>query len=401
MIRLVKGVVLTVSHRIKLINPSSTMALTAKANKMKSDGIDVIILTVGEPDFDTPQYIKDAAIEAINKGKTKYTAVDGTPDLKKAIIQKLKRENNLTYTPEQIIASCGCKQSLFNFLQIFINEGDEVIIPTPYWVSYVDMIKYAGGIPVFLKTNYENNLNINIDELENIITNKTKLLLINSPNNPSGKYFDSSTLKKISDVLLKNQQIYVATDDIYEHIIWHKETFHNILNVCESLYDRTIIFNGISKAFAMTGWRVGYAAGPKELIKAMKTLQSQSTSCPSSISQASASVALTTDTESIENMNKEYKKRHDLVVNALNTIKDVECKETDGTFYIFPSFKKFIEKNKKFNNDKDLALYLLEEAKVAVVPGSAFGFDGHLRISIAIDIKSLEEAIKRITDCLI
>ena len=376
------------------------MALTARANEMRQKGMDVIILTVGEPDFDTPNHIKEAAHSAIDSGSTKYTAVDGTPALKEAIKYKLENENGLIYSPEQIIASNGCKQSLFNFLQVFLDEGDEVIIPTPYWVSYVDMVRYAGGKPIFLETAYDNNLNIDISKLKNIITDKTKLFLLNSPNNPSGKYFDSQTLKQVAEILLQHKNIYVATDDIYEHVIWHKEKFHNMLNVCSELSDRTIIFNGISKAYAMTGWRIGYAAGPKEIIKAMKTLQSQSTSCPSSVSQAAACEALTKKCEEITTMNSEYKKRHDLVVNGLNKIEGVDCKDTDGTFYIFPSFKNLIKKNYKFKNDKELAAYLLEEAKVAVVPGSAFGFEGHLRISIALDMSSLETALKRMATCL-
>tara|TARA_B100000427_G_scaffold318157_1_gene315033 strand:+ start:2674 stop:3804 length:1131 start_codon:yes stop_codon:yes gene_type:complete len=376
------------------------MALTARANEMRQKGMDVIILTVGEPDFDTPNHIKEAAHSAIDSGSTKYTAVDGTPALKEAIKYKLENENGLIYSPEQIIASNGCKQSLFNFLQVFLDEGDEVIIPTPYWVSYVDMVRYAGGKPIFLETAYDNNLNIDISKLKNIITDKTKLFLLNSPNNPSGKYFDSQTLKQVAEILLQHKNIYVATDDIYEHVIWHKEKFHNMLNVCSELSDRTIIFNGISKAYAMTGWRIGYAAGPKEIIKAMKTLQSQSTSCPSSVSQAAACEALTKKCEEITTMNSEYKKRHDLVVNGLNKIEGVDCKDTDGTFYIFPSFKNLIKNNDKFKNDKELAAYLLEEAKVAVVPGSAFGFEGHLRISIALDMSSLETALKRMAACL-
>ncbi len=376
------------------------MALTARANEMCQKGADVIILTVGEPDFDTPNHIKKAAQLAIESGATKYTAVDGTLELREAIVKKLKNENGLTYTSNQIISSNGCKQSLFNFLQVFLDEGDEVIIPTPYWVSYVDMVKYAGGIPVFLETLYDDNLSIDTVKLQKIITNRTKLLLLNSPNNPSGKYFDSTSLEKIANVLLHHEKIFIASDDIYEHVIWHKEKFHNILNVCEELFDRTIIFNGISKVFAMTGWRIGYAAGPKEIIKAMKTLQSQSTSCPSSISQAAACEALTKDCPQIIQMNKEYKKRHDVVVKGLNQIDGVECKDTDGTFYIFPSFKELINKTDKFNNDNDLASYLLEEAKVAVVPGSSFGFEGHLRISIAVDMDSLKEAVNRIQKSL-
>ncbi|MEC9206120.1 MAG: pyridoxal phosphate-dependent aminotransferase [Pseudomonadota bacterium] len=371
------------------------MALTARANEMRQKGTDVIILTVGEPDFDTPNHIKKAAQAAITSGSTKYTAVDGTTDLKEAIIHKLKNDNGLMYSPDQIIASNGCKQSLFNFLQVFLDEGDEVIIPTPYWVSYVDMVKYAGGVPVFLETTYENNLNIDSKKLEQIISNKTKLLLLNSPNNPSGKYFSSASLENIAKVLLGHEKIFVASDDIYEHVLWHKEKFHNILNVCQDLFNRTIIFNGVSKVYAMTGWRIGYAAGPKEIVKAMRTLQSQSTSCPSSVSQAAACEALTKACVEITQMNIEYKNRHDMVIEGLNKIDGVECKSTDGTFYIFPSFKELIKNSKNFDDDRELASYLLEEAKIAVVPGSSFGFAGHLRISIAVDMNSLQEAVSR------
>jgi aspartate aminotransferase len=376
------------------------MALTSKANELKHKGEDIIVLTVGEPDFDTPNYIKDSAKKAIDEGLTKYTAVDGTIELKKSIIDKLKSENNLEYSSSEIIVSAGCKQSIFNFLQAVIDDGDEVIIPQPYWVSYADMVKYSGGIPVMLQTNYENNFDIDITELENLINEKTKLFMINSPNNPSGKYYDSELLKKISSVLIKHTNILVSSDDIYEHIHWHTEKFHNILNVCPELKQRTVILNGVSKAYSMTGWRIGYAAGDKEIIKKMKTLQSQSTSCASSISQAAASAALNNTCNELPEMNKEYKKRHDFVVSELNKIDGVECKPTDGTFYVFPSFKDYLKENKLLSNDTELALFILEKAKVAVVPGSAFGIDNHIRISIAIDMDSLKEAMKRLNTSL-
>jgi len=376
------------------------MALTSKANEMRQNGEDVLVLTVGEPDFDTPQYIKDAAKKAIDGGHTKYTSVDGTIELKKAIISKFKNENNLDYDINEIIVSAGCKQSIFNLLQVIIQDGDEVIIPQPYWVSYSDMVVYSGGIPIMLETSYEENFDIDPSKLENLINDKTKLFMLNSPNNPSGKYFDSSLLKKLGDILLKHKNIYISSDDIYEHIHWNKEKFHNIVNACPELKDRVIVLNGVSKAYSMTGWRIGYAAGDKEIIKKMKTLQSQSTSCASSISQAAACEALSKVCEEMPLMTQEYKKRHDYVVEQLNKIDGVICKETDGTFYVFPSFEKYISNSDNIANDNELALHLLNVAKVAVVPGSAFGQEGHIRLSIAIDIDSLKEAMKRISNSL-
>ena len=376
------------------------MALTSKANELRQKGEDIIVLTVGEPDFDTPKYIKDAAKIAIDNGMTKYTAVDGTLSLKKAIIKKFKSENNLDYGLDEVVVSAGCKQSIFNFLQVIIDNGDEVIIPQPYWVSYADMVKYSGGVPVMLETEYENNFNINIDKFKSLINEKTKLFMINSPNNPSGKYYDSKLLNKLASVLLDHKNIFISSDDIYEHIHWSNEKFHNILNVAPLLKERTVILNGVSKAYSMTGWRIGYAAGNKEIIKKMKTLQSQSTSCASSISQAAAEAALSTACLEMPQMNKQYKERHDFVVSELNQIKGVECKPTDGTFYVFPSFANFIEKSEIVSNDKELALYILEKSKVAVVPGSAFGIEGHIRISIAIDIDSLKAAMERLKNTL-
>ena len=376
------------------------MALTSKANELRQKGEDIVVLTVGEPDFDTPQYIKDSAKEAIDNGMTKYTAVDGTLSLKKSIIKKFKLENNLDYDLDEIVVSAGCKQSIFNFLQVIIDEGDEVIIPQPYWVSYADMVKYSGGVPIMLETRYENNFDIDINKFKDLINDKTKLFMINSPNNPSGKYYDSKILKQLSEVLLDNESIFISSDDIYEHIHWSDEKFHNILNIAPSLKDRTVILNGVSKAYSMTGWRIGYAAGNRDIIKKMKTLQSQSTSCASSISQAAADAALRGVCHELPEMNKEYKKRHDFVVSELNKIEGVECKPTDGTFYVFPSFKNFIQKSDIVSNDKELALYILEKSKVAVVPGSAFGIEGHIRISIAIDMGSLKDSMQRLKSTL-
>jgi len=376
------------------------MALTSKANEMRQNGEDVLVLTVGEPDFDTPEYIKNAARNAIDAGQTKYTSVDGTTDLKEAIISKFKKENNLDYKIDEVIVSAGCKQSIFNLLQVLIQEGDEVIIPQPYWVSYSDMVIYSGGTPIMLHTSYDENFDIKPTEFEELISDKTKLFMLNSPNNPSGKYFDSILLRKLGDILSKYQNIFISSDDIYEHIHWNKEKFHNIINVCPELKERVIILNGVSKAYSMTGWRIGYAAGNRDIIKKMKTLQSQSTSCASSISQAAACAALTQECKEMDLMNSEYKKRHDFVVEQLNTIDGVICKETDGTFYVFPSFKEYIAKNDSISNDAELAHHMLNVAKVAVVPGSAFGQEGHIRISIAIDMESLKEAMRRIISVL-
>ena len=376
------------------------MSLTSKANEMRALGEDIIVLTVGEPDFDTPQYIKDAGQEAIESGKTKYTPVDGVAELKDAIVNKFKKENNLIFNSDEVIVSAGCKQSIFNLLQVIIDNDDEVLIPEPYWVSYADMVVYAGGKPILIESSYENNFDLNFDLIEKNINDKTKLFMLNSPNNPSGKYFNSAMLKKLAELLRKYDKIYISSDDIYEHIFWHQEKFQNILNVAPDLKDRTIIFNGVSKAYSMTGWRIGYAAGNKEIIKKMKTLQSQSTSCASSVSQYAAISALTQKCEELPKMNAEYKERHDYVVKELNNIPGVTCRETDGTFYVFPSFTKYIEESQEINNDDELAMYLLNEGKVAVVPGSAFGMSGHLRLSIALDLKTLEIAMNRIKTTL-
>ena len=371
------------------------MALTSKANEMRQNGEDVLVLTVGEPDFDTPQYIKDAAKKAIDGGHTKYTSVDGTLELKKAIISKFKNENNLDYDINEIIVSAGCKQSIFNLLQVIIQDGDEVIIPQPYWVSYSDMVVYSGGIPIMLETSYEENFDIDPSKLENLINDKTKLFMLNSPNNPSGKYFDSLLLKKLGDILLKHKNIYISSDDIYEHITYDKAKFFTIAQI-SNLKNRTLTMNGVSKSYAMTGWRIGYAGGPKEIIKAIRKVQSQSTSNPSSVSQAAAVEALNGTQKFIKIRSKEFKKRRDFVVKSLNKIKGISCLTPNGAFYVFPSCKDLLNKKTKLKKDTDFVQKLLEKANVAVVQGSDFGLEGYFRISYATSMKNLKKAMERI-----
>lgn len=381
------------------IKPSPTLAVTNKANELRSSGKDIIGLGAGEPDFDTPQHIKDAAIEAINQGKTKYTAVDGTPDLKKAIIAKFKRDNGLEYEPNQILVSSGGKQSFFNLALALLNPEDEVIIPAPYWVSYPDMVKVAEGTPVILEAGADQNFKITAAQVRSAITEKTKLFVINSPSNPTGMAYTRQELKDIADVLQDNPEIMIATDDMYEHILWTEEGFNNILNVCPELYDRTFVLNGVSKAYSMTGWRIGYAAGPAKVIGAMKKIQSQSTSNPASISQAAATAALEGDQGCVERMVVEFKKRHDYLVDALNSIAGVNCLAGDGTFYVFPDFSEAIE-NSRANDDLEMAELLLTEAEVALVPGSAFGAPGCMRLSFATSMETLEKAVARIKKVL-
>lgn len=389
----------SLSNRVQNIKPSPTLAVTNKANELRSSGKDIIGLGAGEPDFDTPQHIKDAAIEAINQGKTKYTAVDGTPDLKKAIIAKFKRDNGLEYEPNQILVSSGGKQSFFNLALALLNPEDEVIIPAPYWVSYPDMVKVAEGTPVILEAGADQNFKITAAQVRSAITEKTKLFVINSPSNPTGMAYTRQELKDIADVLQDNPEIMIATDDMYEHILWTEEGFNNILNVCPELYDRTFVLNGVSKAYSMTGWRIGYAAGPAKVIGAMKKIQSQSTSNPASISQAAATAALEGDQGCVERMVVEFKKRHDYLVDALNSIAGVNCLAGDGTFYVFPDFSEAIE-NSRANDDLEMAELLLTEAEVALVPGSAFGAPGCMRLSFATSMETLEKAVARIKKVL-
>ena len=383
------------SNRIQRVKPSPTLAVTALAQQLRAEGRDVIGLAAGEPDFDTPEHVKQAAIKAINEGFTKYTAVDGMPSLKQAIINKFDKDNGLKYAADQILVSCGGKQSFYNLAQALLNPGDEVIIPAPYWVSYPDMVKLADAEPVIVEGDQSQGFKITAEQLAAAITDKTRLFVINSPSNPSGKAYTMDELKALGEVLKNHPDIVIATDDMYEHIIWTEEGFCNILNACPELYDRTIVLNGVSKAYAMTGWRIGYAGGPADLIKNMKKIQSQSTSNPTSISQVAAQAALEGDQSRLVEMNQAFKERHDFVLDSLNAMSGVSSVASDGTFYIFPSFHGVMEKM-SIDDDVKLAEKLLAEAEVALVPGSAFGSQGHLRISFATDMGSLEKALERI-----
>ncbi|MDO8938405.1 MAG: pyridoxal phosphate-dependent aminotransferase [Methylicorpusculum sp.] len=384
------------SNRVQSVKPSPTLLITARAAAMRAAGKDIIGLGAGEPDFDTPDHIKAAAVTALDNGFTKYTAVDGTPGLKKAIINKFKKDNNLTYEPKQILVSCGGKQSSFNLTQALLNPGDEVIIPAPYWVSYPDMVLLAEGVPVIIETTQAQHFKMTPEQLRNAITDKTRLIFINSPSNPTGVAYTLDELKALGSVLKEFPNIIIATDDMYEHIIWEKGSFVNILNAYPEFYDRTVVMNGVSKAYSMTGWRIGYAGGPADLIEAMCTIQSQSTSNPTSISQVAAEAALNGDQSCIDTMMAEFKKRHDYVVAELNTIEGIECIPTDGTFYVFPNVEKLIARMDGINDDLEFSEYLIEKAGVALVPGSAFGCQGHIRISIATSMKNLENALDRI-----
>ena len=390
---------LQLSDRVQNIKPSPTLAVTNRAAELRAAGKDIIGLGAGEPDFDTPKHIKDAAIKALENGFTKYTAVDGTPSLKKAIIDKFQRDNGLSYEPNQILVSCGGKQSFFNMALALLNAGDEVVIPAPYWVSYPDMVRIAEGTPVIVETEQANRFKITAEQLEAAITPKTKLVVLNSPSNPSGVAYTEAELKSLAAVLLKFPNVLVATDDMYEHILWAEGGFHNILTVCPELYDRTIVMNGVSKAYSMTGWRIGYIAGPEALVKAMKKIQSQSTSNPTSISQYAAEAALNGSQECVQEMLSAFKVRHDYVVKALNELPGVECIESDGTFYAFPSFKGAMEAT-GCNTDVEFAEKMLIEAEVALVPGSAFGTPGHMRLSYATSMQNLETAIARLAKAL-
>ena len=388
------------SNRVNNIKPSPTLAVTNRAAELRAAGKNIIGLGAGEPDFDTPEHIKAAAITALNDGFTKYTAVDGTPALKKAIITKFQRDNGLSYEANQILVSCGGKQSFFNLALALLNEGDEVIIPAPYWVSYPDMVKIADAAPVIVTTTQDNRFKITPEQLEEAITERTRLLVLNSPSNPTGVAYTLEELKALGEVLKKHPQVLVATDDMYEHILFTAEPFCNILNACPELYDRTIVLNGVSKAYSMTGWRIGYAAGPAKLIGAMKKIQGQSTSNPTSISQVAAQAALEGDQECVKEMVKAFKQRHDYVVETLNNIEGVSCIAADGTFYAFPSFQQVIDNDDRFEDDIALAEFLLGEAGVALVPGSAFGAPGNMRLSFATSMEVLEDALTRIKKAL-
>ena len=384
-----------VSNSLKRIKPSPTIAVTQKARELKAAGKDVIGLGAGEPDFDTPENIKQAAVNAINRGDTKYTAVDGTPDLKKAIANKFKRENNLEYTANEITVGTGGKQVIYNTFMATLNKGDEVIIPAPYWVSYPDMVLLAGGNPKIVKCNENDGFKLTPKNLKKAITKKTKWLILNSPSNPTGASYTKEEIEALSEVLIKNKNIHILSDDIYEHITYDNFNFFTIAQVSK-LKNRTLTMNGVSKSYAMTGWRIGYAAGPKEIIKAISKIQSQSTSNPSSISQAAAVEALNGTQDFIQERSNAFKERRDFVVNSLNNIKGISCLKPSGAFYVFPSCKKLLGKKTKLKTDTDFVEKLLEKANVAVVQGSAFGLDGYFRISYATSMQKLKIAIERI-----
>ncbi|HKK06438.1 MAG TPA: pyridoxal phosphate-dependent aminotransferase [Gammaproteobacteria bacterium] len=388
------------SQRVQRIKPSPTLAVTARAKALRAAGRDIIGLGAGEPDFDTPEHIKQAAIDALHAGFTKYTPVDGTPELKEAVIAKFKRDNGLDYAADQILVSCGGKHSFYNLAQALLDEGDEVIIPAPYWVSYPDMVLLADGKPVIVEAGLDQGFKIIPEQLEAAITQRTRLLVLNSPSNPTGVAYTRAELAALGEVLRRHPQVLIATDDMYEHILWAEEPFANILNACPDLYERTIVLNGVSKAYSMTGWRIGYAAGPKALMQAMKNIQSQSTSNPTSIAQVAATTALNGDQTCIQVMLKAFKQRHDFVVEALNAIDGVKCLPSQGAFYSFPDMREAMARLDGVGDDVALAEYLLEHAGVALVPGSAFGAPGYMRLSFATSIDNLREAAARLDRAL-
>ncbi len=393
------------SKRAQAIKPSPTLAVTAKAAKLKSEGKDIIGLGAGEPDFDTPQHIKAAAIAAIQAGFTKYTQVGGTPALKQAIVAKFKRENGIEYTTKQVTVSCGGKQSFFNLVLSTINPGDEVIIPAPYWVSYPDIVLIAEGKPVFIDTGIADNFKITAAQLEAAITPKTKMFVINSPSNPSGSVYSFEELKALGQVLLKYPNILIATDDMYEHILLTEGKFSNILNACPDLYPRTIVLNGVSKAYAMTGWRIGYCGGPETIITAMENIQSQSTSNPTSISQVAAETALNGDQSCMLPMIAAFRERNQFMTDKLNAIPGFRCLLSGGAFYAFVDANQAIQNLTKQGliataSDMDFSEYLLEKSGVAVVPGSAFGCNGYIRLSFATSMDNLTKAMDRLKKLL-
>jgi aspartate aminotransferase len=395
-----------VAKRLSVIKPSPTLAVSAKAAKLKAEGKDVIAMGAGEPDFDTPEFIKEAAIAAMRKGHTKYTPAGGTPSLKKAIVAKFKRDNGLDYTDKQILVSCGGKQTSFNLCMALLNDGDEAIIPAPYWVSYPDMAMMANGRPVFIQAGIEQGFKISPQQLERAITPRSRLIWINSPSNPTGSVYTADELKALGEVLRKHPNIVIASDDMYEHILLNGSKFVNIVNVCPDLYSRTVVMNGVSKAYSMTGWRIGYCGGPQELIDAMENVQSHSTSNPTSISQYAAEAALNGDQSCIDPMAAAFKERAKVVTDGLNRIPGVKALLPDGAFYSFPDCRgaiKALHAAGKISAPTDLALcdYLLAQEKaVAAVPGSAFGAEGYLRISFATSMENIKKAVERMDQAI-
>tara|TARA_B100001769_G_C22105884_1_gene597459 strand:+ start:68 stop:1273 length:1206 start_codon:yes stop_codon:yes gene_type:complete len=393
------------SDCVNRIKESPTLAITAKAAKLKSEGKDIIGLAAGEPDFDTPDFIKKAAIDAINDGLTKYTPVPGLPTLRKAVVEKFIRDNNLIYKINEVIVGVGGKQCIFNLFLALLNAGDEVIIPTPYWVSYTDIVELTGASPILVKCGIDQSFKMSPKQLEESISEKTKIVVFNSPSNPTGSVYSKNELQELSKILLKYPNIYILNDDIYEHIRLDDQPFNNIVMVEPKLKDRSIIINGVSKAYSMTGWRIGFAAGPEKIISAMSNLQSQSTSNPTSISQAAAQAALLGNQSCITPMLDAFKERHTFVVNAFNNIKGLKCIDAKGAFYLFPYAKEAIQtlyKNGKIKKNDDIAFseYLLDSKGVAVVPGSAFGADNYFRISFATSMDNLKNALSRIKEAI-
>lgn len=391
---------LQLSERVQRIKPSATIAVSMKAAELRAQGRDILSLSMGEPDFDTPEHVKEAAMKAIRDGRTKYTAVDGTGELKEAIIAKLKRDNGLEYEADQILASNGAKHSIFNVMQAVLNDGDEVIVPAPYWVSYPDMALLTGARPVILETDAEQRFKITPEQLEGAITDRTRMLVLNSPSNPTGMAYTRAEFAVLAEVVERHPRIVVVSDEIYEHIWWADEPFCSPLNAAPELAERTVVINGVSKAYAMTGWRIGFAAGPAALIRQMKKVQGQSTSNPSSISQAAAAAALSGDQSVLEPMVKAFRERHDYFVRALDELPGVNCLPTQGAFYAFPGMEGPLNSLPGVDDDVQLAEYLLENAGVATVPGSAFGGPGHLRLSFAVGMDTLEDAVGRLAEAL-
>jgi aspartate aminotransferase len=393
-------VILPISDRVKRIKPSPTIAVSMRAAELKAAGHDVIGLGAGEPDFDTPEHIKQAAIKAIQEGFTKYTAVDGTVELKRAIIDKFKRDNELDYQLDQILVSTGAKQTLFNLCQAVLGTGDEAIIPAPYWVSYPDIVLLSDATPVSILAGAEQGFKITPGQLADALNEKTRMMFLNTPSNPTGVVYTREELVALGEVLEKYPNVIIATDDMYEHIYWGDTPFISFAQACPQLYHRTVTINGVSKAYAMTGWRIGYCGGPEPVIKAMKKIQSQSTSNPVSISQKAAVAALNGDQSCLAMMAGAFKQRHDFVVKSLNAIKGVKCLASDGAFYAFPDMREAIANTPGIEDDVQLAEFLLVEAGLAFVPGSAFGAPGYLRLSYAIDMDTLTDAMERLKQCL-
>jgi aspartate aminotransferase len=390
------------SKRVQSIKISPTLAITAKAAQLKASGKNIITLAAGEPDFPTPEYICSAAKNAIDAGFTKYTPVPGIIELRQAIATSLLQEQGLTYNPaSQIVVTCGAKQAIYNLLQAIINPGDQVIIPAPYWVSYPDMILLADGVPVFIASDLQTGFKLDVAKLSAAINAQTKLLILNSPSNPTGAVYTANELRAIAEVLALHPQVLIMTDDIYEHIVWEKASFCSILQVAPELTARTIVINGVSKSYAMTGWRIGYAAGPAKIIEAMVNIQSQSTSNASSISQKAALAALTGPQDFREAMLLAFKQRHDYVVNRINNIPKMQCMPVGGAFYCFFRVQDLIDCLPNIANDVQLTSLLLEQAEVAFVPGSAFGLEGYLRLSFATSMQQLTEAFDRVENLVV